>query len=185
MTDTVYKASIRRNVGLLAACQALLFTNNSTLIAINGLAGLSLAPYAGLATLPVTCWVLGGAIATMPASLHMKRVGRQRGLTLGTLWGIVGALLCASAIWLGNFWLLCFGTLIWGGYNAYGQYYRFAAADIATPDTRANAISLVLAGGWSAVSSVPPPAGSPWTCWRRIHGASSSSCSRRPCCCCS
>src|SRR5687768_11513236 len=100
MTDTVYKASIRRNVGLLAACQALLFTNNSTLIAINGLAGLSLAPYAGLATLPVTCWVLGGAIATMPASLHMKRVGRQRGLTLGTLWGIVGALLCASAIWL-------------------------------------------------------------------------------------
>jgi MFS family permease len=43
--------------------------------------------------------------------------------------------------------LLCFGTLVWGAYNAYGQYYRFAAADIATPDTRANAISLVLAGG--------------------------------------
>src|SRR5262245_26550153 len=34
-----------RNVGLLAACQAMLFTNNSTLIAINGLAGLSLAPH--------------------------------------------------------------------------------------------------------------------------------------------
>jgi MFS family permease len=154
MSDTVYPNSsqnntpdIRRNVGLLAACQALLFTNNSTLIAINGLAGLSLAPYAGLATLPVTCWVLGGAIATMPASMHMKRVGRQRGLTSGTLWGIVGALICATAIWTRNFWLLCFGTLVWGAYNAYGQYYRFAAADISTPDTRANAISLVLAGG--------------------------------------
>ena len=80
--DTVYKTVPRRNVGLLVACQAMLFANNSTLIAINGLAGLALAPYAGLATLPVTCWVLGGAIATMPASLHMKRVGRQRGLTL-------------------------------------------------------------------------------------------------------
>ena len=68
-----------RNVGLLAACQAMLFTNNSTLIAINGLVGFALAPYKGLATLPITCWVLGGAIATMPASLHMKRVGRQRG----------------------------------------------------------------------------------------------------------
>ena len=34
--------STRRNVGLLAACQAMLFTNNSTLIAINGLAGLAL-----------------------------------------------------------------------------------------------------------------------------------------------
>jgi MFS family permease len=147
MPDTVYNNSTKRNVGVLAACQALLFTNNSTLIAINGLAGLSLAPYAGLATLPVTCWVLGGAIATMPASFHMKRVGRQRGLTSGTLWGVAGALLCALAIWLQSFWLLCFGTLVWGAYNAYGQYYRFAAADIATPDFRATAISLVLAGG--------------------------------------
>ena len=144
---TVYMTSIKRNVGLLAACQALLFTNNSTLIAINGLAGLALAPYTALATLPVTCWVLGGAIATMPASFHMKRVGRQRGLTSGTLWGIGGALICALAIWLQSFWLLCFGTLVWGAYNAYGQYYRFAAADIATPDFRATAISLVLAGG--------------------------------------
>ncbi len=147
MASTVYPNSIGRNIGLLAACQALLFTNNSTLIAINGLAGLSLAPYAALATLPVTCWVLGGAIATMPASMHMKRVGRQRGLTLGTLFGIAGAVVCAAAIAWGNFWLLCFGTLVWGTYNAYGQYYRFVAADIATPDSRANAISLVLAGG--------------------------------------
>jgi MFS family permease len=137
----------RRNVALLAACQAMLFTNNSTLIAINGLAGLSLAPYAALATLPITCWVLGAAIATMPASLHMKRVGRRAGLTSGTFWGIVGALLCGTAIWLQSFWLLCFGALIWGVYNAYGQYYRFAAADVAGPDFKATAISLVLAGG--------------------------------------
>ena len=39
----------RRNVGLLTACQAMLFTNNSTLIAINGLAGLALAPTPSLA----------------------------------------------------------------------------------------------------------------------------------------
>ncbi|HWA37093.1 MAG TPA: MFS transporter, partial [Burkholderiales bacterium] len=140
-------AAAHRNVALLAACQAMLFTNNSTLIAINGLAGLSLAPYAALATLPITCWVLGAAIATMPASLHMKRVGRRAGLTSGTFWGIAGALLCACAIWLQSFWLLCFGTLVWGVYNAYGQYYRFAAADVAGPDFKATAISLVLAGG--------------------------------------
>src|ERR687883_2032037 len=102
--------STRRNVGLLAACQALLFTNNSTLIAVNGLAGLALAPRAALATVPVTCWVLGGALATMPASLHMKRVGRQAGLMSGTRWGIAGALICGGAIWLQSFLLLCFGT---------------------------------------------------------------------------
>ena len=50
--------STQRNVGLLAACQAMLFVNNSTLITINGLAGLALAPYAALATLPVIYWLL-------------------------------------------------------------------------------------------------------------------------------
>ncbi len=139
--------STRRNVSLLAACQAMLFTNNSTLIAINGLAGLALAPSAILATLPVTCWVLGGAIGTMPASFHMKRVGRQTGLIAGTLWGIIGALLCSIAIGVQSFWLLCFGAIVFGVYNAYGQYYRFAAADAARAEFKATAISLVLAGG--------------------------------------
>jgi MFS family permease len=139
--------STRRNVGLLAACQALLMSNNATLIAINGLAGLALAPATALATLPVTFWVAGGALATMPASLHMKRVGRQRGMTMGMLWGVVGALICAGAVWAQSFWLLCFGTLVFGVYNAYGQYYRFAAADVAGPDFKSTAISLVLAGG--------------------------------------
>ena len=139
--------SSRRNVALLAGCQAMLFTNNSTLITINGLAGLALAPLSSLATLPVTCWVLGGALTTLPASFYMKRVGRRRGLVTGTLIGIVGALICALAIWLGNFWLLCAGTIVFGTYNGFGQYYRFAAADVATPDFRPTAISLVLAGG--------------------------------------
>jgi len=139
--------SDRRNVALLSLCQAMLLTNNSTLIAINGLAGLALAANRSLATLPVTCWVLGGAVATMRASLHMKRVGRRRGLTLGVLWGIAGALICAGAVWLHSFWLLCFGTLVYGVYNAFGQYYRFAAADTASVAFRPVAISLVLTGG--------------------------------------
>ena len=155
------EGNTKRNVGLLAACQAMLFTNNSTLIAINGLAGLALAPYKALATLPVSCWILGSAIATMPASLHMKRVGRQAGLTSGTFWAIVGALISAGAIYLGNFWMLCLGTLVWGVYNAYGQYYRFAAADASTPDFRPMAISLVLAGG--LVGGIVGPTLSRWS----------------------
>lgn len=153
--------STRRNVGLLAVCQALLMTNNATLIAINGLAGLALAPRAALATLPVTCWVVGGALATMLASLHMKRVGRQRGLTMGTLWGVVGALICAGAVWAQSFWLLCFGALVFGVYNAYGQYYRFAAADVASVDFKSTAISLVLAGG--LVGGIVGPTASRYT----------------------
>ncbi|HEX7053652.1 MAG TPA: MFS transporter [Burkholderiales bacterium] len=159
--DTVQITSIKRNVGLLAACQAMLFTNNATLIAINGLAGLALAPNKALATLPVSCWILGSALATMPASLHMKRVGRRAGLTSGTLWAVVGALISAAAMWQQSFWLLCFGTLVWGVYNAYGQYYRFAAADASTPDFRPTAISLVLAGG--LVGGILGPTLSRWS----------------------
>jgi MFS family permease len=153
--------STSRNVGLLAACQATLFTNNATLVAINGLAGLALAPRPSLATLPVSCWVLGGALATMPASLHMKRVGRQTGLTSGTFWGIAGALVCAAAIYEQLFWLLCGGALLFGVYNAYGQYYRFAAADASPPEFRPTAISLVLTGG--LVGGILGPALSRWT----------------------
>jgi len=145
MTSTA--SNTHRNVGLLAACQAMLFTNNATLIAINGLAGLALAPTATLATLPVTCWVVGGAVATMPASQYMKKVGRKAGLMQGASIGIIGALLCAFAVWQASFWLLCFGTLVFGGCNAFGQYYRFVAAEVAPPDFRATAVSLVLAGG--------------------------------------
>ena len=134
-------------MALLAACQALLFTNNSTLIAINGLAGLALAPSATLATLPVTCWVVGGALATMPASQYMRKVGRQSGLMRGAAIGIVGALICAAAVWQASFWLLCFGTLVFGTFNSFGQYYRFVAAEVAPLEFRATAVSLVLAGG--------------------------------------
>jgi MFS family permease len=139
--------STRRNVALLAACQAMLFSNSSTLASINGLAGMALATNPALGTLPVTTWVLGGAIATLPASLYMKRAGRTQGLMAGAWTGIAAAMVCALAVGLHNFWLLCLGTLIFGASNATGQYYRFAAADVSPPDYKARAISLVLAGG--------------------------------------
>jgi MFS family permease len=137
----------KKNVAVLATCQALLFTNNSTAIALNGLAGYALAANKALATLPVTAWVIGGALSTLPASLLMKRIGRRAGFTAGALVGMVGAGVCALALTLGNFWLFCFGAMVFGVYNAVGQYYRFAAADAASADFKAKAISLVLAGG--------------------------------------
>ena len=72
---------------------------------------------------------------------------RRAGFTLGAVFGIVGALICACAAFAHNFWLLCAGALVLGIYNATGQYYRFAAADGASADFKSKAISLVLAGG--------------------------------------
>ncbi len=145
--STDERSQTRRNVGLLSLCQALLFTNNSTSIAINALAGVVLAPEPAMATVPVTCWVVGAAITTLPASMLMRRVGRQVGFMTGASIGMVGAFVAAMALFLHQFWMLCAGTLILGAYNAFGQYYRFAAADVSPPDFKAQAISYVLAGG--------------------------------------
>jgi len=137
----------KRNVLVLATCQALLFTNNSTLIALNGLVGYAIAPDKRLATLPVTGWVIGAALTTFFASLLMKRIGRRAGFMFGTCVGIVGALICSTAIYIGHFWLFCAGTVVFGVYNAFGQYYRFAAAETGPMEFRSRAISLVVAGG--------------------------------------
>jgi MFS family permease len=139
--------STKRNVLLLAGCQALLLTNAVTLISVSALAGYSLTEYKVLATLPSASYVVGSAISTVPASLWMKRVGRRNGFLTGGVFGLAGSLLAALAMSMSSFALLCAGTLLLGVYNAFGQYYRFAAADAATPDFKAKAISFVLAGG--------------------------------------
>ena len=137
----------KKTVALLCATQALLFTNNTILIAVNGLAGFALAADKSLATLPVTSYVVGAALTTLPVSHLMRRIGRVNGFSLGTLIGILGALICGYAVYSHSFWTLCLGTLVMGIYNASGQYYRFAAADVASPDFKSTAISLVMAGG--------------------------------------
>ena len=137
----------RKNVAVLAVCQALLFTNNSILITVNALAGYALATDKTLATLPVTSYFVGSALATLPLAMLMKRYSRRAGFTIGAMFAIAGSLVCAAAVYAGNFWLLCLGVVVLGAYFAAGQHYRFAAADSAPADFKSRAISLVLAGG--------------------------------------
>ena len=136
-----------RNIFLLATCQALLLTNASGLISMNGLVGYSLVDIKTLATLGATTYVLGSALSTMPMSLWMAKVGRRRGFMAGALINIGGCALAAAALFLASFPLYCMATAIIGIYNAVGLQYRFAAAEVAAPADKARAISLVLAGG--------------------------------------
>jgi MFS family permease len=136
-----------RNVALLALCQGLLLTNGVTLVAVNGLVGLRLASDARLATLPITAYVLGAALTTLPAAFLMKHHGRRAGFMTGSSLGMIGGLLGALAVWQQSFGLLCVATMFSGAYNAFGQQYRFAAADAAELTWKGKAISLTLAGG--------------------------------------
>jgi MFS family permease len=136
-----------RDIFLLACCQALLLVNNSGLIAMNALVGYALAPNKALATAGVTTFVLGSAVAAMPASLWMAKVGRRRGFMTGSVVAICGSATCALALAVSSFALFCVGTAIIGVYTAFGLQYRFAATEVAAPSFKAKAISLVLAGG--------------------------------------
>jgi predicted MFS family arabinose efflux permease len=153
--------SERRAVALLSCAQALLLTNGVLLIAVNGLAGLALAPDRRLATLPVTTYVLGSALSTVPASYFMKRYGRRLGFVTGAGFALLGGAVGAAAIVLHSFLWLCAATLVSGVYNAFGQYYRFAAADVASDSFKSRAIALTLGGG--ILGGFAGPALGKWT----------------------
>ena len=136
-----------RDIFLLACCQALLLANGSGLISLNGLAGYQLATDKTFATLGVTTYVLGSAVAAMPMALWMGRVGRRRGFMAGALINVAGCGIGVLALYWHSFALFCLATAVIGVYNAIGLQYRFAAAEVAAPADKARAISLVLAGG--------------------------------------
>lgn len=145
----------RRAVLSLAIAQALFQTAAVLVVTVGGLAGLLLAPDKALATLPIACVALGTAVATVPASLLMGRVGRRPGFVLGTLLGAGGGGVAAAAMLVGSFPLLCLGTALVGAYQGFAQFYRFAAAEAATEAFKSRALSLVLAGGVVAALAGP------------------------------
>jgi MFS family permease len=140
-------AYVNPNLLLLTLCQGLFLTNNVTFTAINGLVGLSLAPLGWMATLPVTGYVVGGALSTMPVARLQARLGRKRSFQIGLVVAALSSAACAWAVTLHNFWLLLAATLVAGFYSANASLYRFAGPELAAPAFKERAISLVLAGG--------------------------------------
>lgn len=138
---------MNRHLLLLAVCQGLFLTNNVTFIAINGLVGLSLAPFGWMATLPVMGYVVGGALSSPLVARLQRLYGRKRCFQVGLLVGMASAALCAFAVSTGQFWLLVAATVIAGLYSANAGLYRFAGPELVEPSYKEKAISLVLAGG--------------------------------------
>ena len=138
---------MNRHIALLSMAQGLFMTNNITFIAINGLVGLSLAPVAWMATLPVMGYVVGGALSTGIVAKSQQRFGRKGSFQLGLLVALLSAGLGAWAVLSQSFWLLVIATFVAGYYSANGQLYRFAAAELCASEYREKAVSLVMAGG--------------------------------------
>jgi len=137
----------KKNVALLATCQALSMTSVTMLFTVAALIGSQLASDRSLATLPIALLQVAVMLTTIPASLLMQRRVRRFGFVVGTLIGIAGAVLGVWAVLGGNFQVFCAAMILLGIFNGFTGFYRFAAAEVAEESFRAQAISLVVAGG--------------------------------------
>lgn len=135
-------------------------------MATSALAGLAIAPRSGLATLPLGMSYLTIMVTLVPVSLFMQKFGRKSGFYLGACSGLIGGLLSGFAIYIHSFELFCIGAVFQGLAMSSAQFYRFAAAEIASDDYRSRAISWVLAGGLVAAFVGPAIA----TFTREIEG---------------
>ena len=138
---------MRRNLLLLAACQALGQSANTMMFAATALSVSTFLGVPDLATLPITIQHLGVMLSVFPTSLLMQRYGRRFGFRLGSTFGMVGATICGTGLLLGSLPIMCGGGLVLGYAVANLQMYRFAAVELAPPQLRAKAISWVTAGG--------------------------------------
>ena len=145
----------KRNVLILAAAQALFQTVSVMVITLSGIVGWMLAEDKSLATLPIALMMVAVAVTLIPASLFMQRYGRKAGFLVGATLGGLAGLLAAVAIWLESFPLFVAANMLVGCYQAFAQYYRFAAADAASADFKSRAISWVIAGGVFAAVAGP------------------------------
>jgi len=146
---------MHRQVLLLATAQALFQTVSVLVMTVGALAGGAITSRPELATMPIAAMFLGTAVGTFPASMWMSRVGRRAGFVAGALLGVGGGILAALGIWLASLPILSFGTFLVGTYQAFAQFYRFAAGEVADDGFRPRAISLVLGGGVVAALAGP------------------------------
>ena len=140
----------RRNLFLLACCQAVGQSCNTMMFAATGLSVITFYRHPEYANLPVTMQHIGVMIWVFPAALLMQRLGRSIGFRIGSLIGMIGAIVMSVGLYSANFLVMCIGGLILGYSVACLQMYRFAAAELVPLSYRAKAISWVTAGGVAA-----------------------------------
>ena len=138
---------MNKNVWLLFSCQALMNAVMSGQTIMASLVGYKLVGTTGLNTLPMAIQQIGVMCASIPAGIVFSRYGRKAGFWMGGAIAICGSMTFALGIYTDNFLLYVLGAFPAGIGHGISQHLRFAAAEVAAPEARPRAISLVLAGG--------------------------------------
>ena len=147
MLATTMDRTTRSNVTRLAVAQALAGANAAVIFATGAIIGATLAPNPAWATVPISIFVVGMALGTLPTGVIARHHGRRAAFMAGGTCGTMAGLIGAAALWIGSFELYCVATLCAGLYASVVQSFRFAAADGVDAAVRPRALSWVMAGG--------------------------------------
>ena len=137
----------RRNAVVLAIASGLNGLGAVVLMTLGGIVGQVLSGREDLATLPIAAYSIGSLLMLFPASMIMQHFGRRAGFLVGAELGFMGALIAVYAIYQQNFVLFCVSAAFTGFYQAFANFYRFAAADTGRPSIRPKAVAWVMLGG--------------------------------------
>lgn len=140
----------RNNIFRLTVAQALAGANSVVVYATGAIIGNTLSPIHALSTLPISLFVVGMALCTLPAGAIARRYGRRASFLSGTACGVLTGLIAAAAVATSNFWVFCLAMVFGGAYAAVVLSFRFAAADGVDATRRARALSFVMGGGVAA-----------------------------------
>jgi len=97
-----------------------------------------------LGGVPLAFGIATAALAAAPLATWMARAGRRPGLAAGHVIAASGAAVVVGAAALESFPILCLGMAAFGLGNTSNLLARYAATDLAEPQQRARAISVVL-----------------------------------------
>ena len=136
----------RTNLAILMACQLMSATGSFTMVTLAGPIGTQLSSRPAFATLPVSVIIVVTALTTIPATMLMQRIGRNRGFALSSLSAVAAMLIATYALRIESFALFVAGAAMFGINLAFTQQYRYAAAESVEPRYTARAISFVLLG---------------------------------------
>ncbi|WP_018389051.1 MFS transporter [Ancylobacter sp. FA202] len=153
--------ALRRSLGIgrLAGGFALVVLAQALTLGALPLAGAMLAPRPELGALPLGAFLLGAALASLPASFLLDTFGRRAAFALGASLGIAGGLVAAYAMRLGAFPMLVLGAAWLGAAQGFGMFYRHAAAFGAASGLRAGMVARLLGAGALAGFAGPLLAG--------------------------
>jgi MFS family permease len=137
---------MNRNVWLLFACQAMLHAVMAGQTIMASLIGYQLSGSA-LNTLPMAIQMVSVMCSSVVATWAFTRFGRKIGFWLACAIMFSGSLTFAAGVYLKFFPLYCLGAIPAVIGFVLSHHLRFAAAEVAAPEAKARAISLVMAGG--------------------------------------